>query len=147
MAKIRDLFEEREEPAARPAKKSADSQTYTAKDIEVLEKYRGELRKWAEDPQRSRVVSLDLVESSLERAAWAEQAKSPLRKTLTPWTKSFFFKQPDDAFVKHLETVRDKYAPRDAVPDAAALSRLVRGLAKDILATPRVGEKKTPAQK
>src|SRR5437660_11495872 len=37
MAKIRDLFEEREEPAPRGGKKNAEGQTYTAKDIEVLE--------------------------------------------------------------------------------------------------------------
>lgn len=38
MAKIRDLFGDREEPAiARAPKKGADDDTYTAKDIEVLE--------------------------------------------------------------------------------------------------------------
>ncbi len=37
MAKIRDLFEEPEEPVARGAKRSAETGSYTAKDIEVLE--------------------------------------------------------------------------------------------------------------
>ncbi len=37
MAKIRDLFEEQEEPVVRGAKKNAQTGSYTAKDIEVLE--------------------------------------------------------------------------------------------------------------
>src|SRR5205807_1258048 len=95
------------------------------------------IRTYVEDPQRGRVVSLAVVESRLERAAWAEVTKSPLRKELTAWTKSFFVKQPDDAFVKHLEAVRDKYAPKCPVPDEKAFTRLVRDLARDILTIPR----------
>src|SRR5262245_27680278 len=98
------------------------------KDLELLEKHRAQLKKWAEDPQRSRELSLAAVERRLERAAWAEYARSPVRKALTAWTKVSFADQANKSFEKHLETVRAKYSPEHAVPDPAALIRLVREL-------------------
>jgi hypothetical protein len=124
-----------------------DKTRLTEPDADLLERIRGQLRQWAEDPQRGRSISLSVVETHLERAAWATSAKSSLEKSLTTWTKSWYVKQPDDKFVTHLETVRDKYVPKHTVPDSAAFTRLVRSLATEILATPRQPEKKPLPQK
>jgi hypothetical protein len=107
---------------------------------ELLEKIQTQIRKWVEDPQRTRVISQGIVESNLERAAWAEYTKSPLRQTLTPWTKAFFVEQPDSKFVKHLEKVRDEYTPDFPVDNREEWTRLVRGLAREIVATARRAE-------
>jgi hypothetical protein len=114
-----------------------DTTRLAPRDAELLEKKRADLKKWVEDNQRTRVVSRRIVEVRLERAAWAELTNSPVRKSLTAWTRSFFVSQPDDAFEKHLEEVQKKYEPEYTGPDRAALKRQVRDLAKDILSTPR----------
>jgi hypothetical protein len=114
-----------------------DGSRLRGRDAELLAKTHAAIRNYVEDPQRGRVVSLQFVEARLERAVWAEVTKSPLRKELTAWTKSYFVKQPDDAYVKHLEAVRDKYAPKCPVADEKVFTRLVRDLARDILTTPR----------
>lgn len=114
--------------------KQIDKTKLNAKNAELYEKYRTALQSWADDPQRGRSVSLRLAVTRLERAAWAETTKSPLAKTLTPWTRRFFADQPDDKFAEHLRTVRDKYETPSAVPDSAAFNREVRRLAGEILA-------------
>jgi hypothetical protein len=118
-----------------------DKDKLAAKDAEVLVKSRTSLQRWADDPQRTRTISQGVVETLLERAAWAAHTKSPVAKTLTVWTKTFFVNQPDDSFVEHLEKVRKEYKTEFATTDSAVLTRLVRDLARDILATPRRGEK------
>jgi hypothetical protein len=116
--------------------KRLDKTRLPAREAELLEKTLANLQKWVDDPGRARVVSLRIVEAYLERAGWAEQTRSPVRATLVPWTKSYFVNQPDTAFAKFLRQVRDEYEPSHPVPDAAALTRLVRGLAREILAAP-----------
>jgi hypothetical protein len=118
-----------------------DKTKLPAKNAAILEKTRGDLKKWVEDPQRGRDVSHGSVARRLERAAWAEYTKSPVQKTLTPWTKSFFVNQPDDAFVENLEKVQKEYEPTYSAPDPKALTHLVRALAMTILNTPKPQEK------
>jgi hypothetical protein len=118
-----------------------DKSRLAATDAEVLEKSRTALKRWAEDPQRNRTLSESAVARLLERAAWAEQTKSPLAKALTAWTKAFLVGQRDDQVLEHLIAVGNTYEPRDTVPDTDALTRRVRELAKEIAVMPRRDQK------
>jgi hypothetical protein len=114
-----------------------DKTKLAKKDVEVLDRNIAALKQWVEDPQRVRSVSRASAEAQLERAVWAELTKSPVRKNLTAWTKSFYANQPDDAFMKPLDEIRKQYEPAYNVPDSGAMTRLVRELARDILSEPR----------
>ncbi len=111
-----------------------------AKHVEWFDRHRESLRQWAENPQRSREPTQHEVQRRLEHAAWAEHVKSPLAKTLTPWTKAQFA-QIDEKVERLLVQMYSSYAPSFAPADAPAFNRQVRGLVEDILLTAKVEKK------
>jgi hypothetical protein len=111
-----------------------------AQHAESFDRYHQALRQWAENPQRNRDLSERAVQKWLERAAWAEQTKSPLAKTLTPWTKAQFVRI-DDKIEAFLVELHSSYTPKFALADAPAFNRQFRGLVEDILLTAKVEKK------
>jgi hypothetical protein len=101
--------------------------------VKLFDAVSKQLLTWAQDPNRTRVVSTSIAGQHLERLAQAAIIKSPLHKELETWTRDFFLNQPDTAFDKHLQQIRAVYVPNFTVPDAAAFQAEVRRLAGEML--------------
>jgi hypothetical protein len=109
-----------------------DRDKLSAANAEHLDYCRKSLKKSLDDPQRRREASYWLVSNWVERTAFAEHVKSPLAKTLAPWTRSFLKNHPDK-LANMLMELHNTYAPRHAVADSRGLTRRVRELVIEIL--------------
>jgi hypothetical protein len=106
-----------------------DSAKLSTADNDHLAKVHATLREWQEQPGRNTDLSVEALQTLLERSAWAELTKSRVASTLAAWTKNHV---AEPRFADRLGVIRDKYVPRHAVSDDALLTRMVRDRAREI---------------